>query len=121
MGKFVIEKTDAGFHFNLVADNGQVVCTSQVYTSLDSCKNGIESVKTNAKAPVEDQTVDGFEALSAPKFEIYSDAADSFRFRLIAANGQNIAASQAYTTKQSAQGGIDSIGENAPKAEIVEE
>ena len=33
MGKFTIKKTDAGFSFNLVADNNEIIATSQVYTS----------------------------------------------------------------------------------------
>ena len=45
MGKFVIKTTDAGCHFVLKADNGEVIATSQVYKS---CKKGIESVKKNA-------------------------------------------------------------------------
>lgn len=48
MGKFVIKKTNAGYHFNLKADNGQVIATSEVYTTEAACKNGIESVKKNA-------------------------------------------------------------------------
>lgn len=48
MGKFVIKQTDAGFHFVLKAANGEVVATSQVYTTKESCEKGIESVKTNA-------------------------------------------------------------------------
>ena len=48
MGKSVIKTTDAGCHFVLKADNGEVIATSQVYTTKDSCKKGIESVKKNA-------------------------------------------------------------------------
>jgi uncharacterized protein len=48
MGKFVIKQSDAGFHFVLKAANGEVIATSQVYKSKESCKKGIESVKTNA-------------------------------------------------------------------------
>ena len=48
MGKFVIKESDAGFHFVLKAANGEVIATSQVYTTKDSCKKGIESVKQNA-------------------------------------------------------------------------
>ncbi|MFQ9178628.1 MAG: YegP family protein [Eggerthella lenta] len=49
MGKFVIKTTDAGCHFVLKADNGEVIATSQVYKSKESCKKGIESVKKNAR------------------------------------------------------------------------
>ena len=56
MGKFVIRKTKTGIKFDLLATNGQVVATSEVYSSLASCKKGIASVVTNAAlAEVEDQ------------------------------------------------------------------
>ena len=48
MGKFVIRTPDAGCHFVLKADNGEIIATSQVYTTKESCKKGIESVKKNA-------------------------------------------------------------------------
>ena len=49
MGKFVITKRANGeFQFNLKAGNGQVILTSEGYTTLAACKNGIESVKKNA-------------------------------------------------------------------------
>lgn len=48
MGKFVIKKTDAGYHFVLKAGNGEVIATSQVYTAKSSAIEGIESVKKNA-------------------------------------------------------------------------
>lgn len=48
------------------------------------------------------------------KFELYKDAAGEFRFRLKAGNGQNILASEGYTTKTSCENGIDSVKVNAP-------
>lgn len=48
MGKFVIKKSDAGYHFVLKAANGEVIATSQVYTTKESCQKGIASVKKNA-------------------------------------------------------------------------
>ena len=47
-------------------------------------------------------------------FELYTDKAGQFRFRLKAGNGENILASQGYTTKASALNGIDSVKTNAP-------
>jgi uncharacterized protein YegP (UPF0339 family) len=57
-GKFVLKKNSSGkFHFNLVAGNGQVIATSEVYESKAAALNGIESVKSNAPgAAVDDQT-----------------------------------------------------------------
>ena len=48
MGKFLIKETKTGIKFDLKATNGQVVATSEVYTSEKSCRNGIESVRKNA-------------------------------------------------------------------------
>ena len=47
------------------------------------------------------------------KFEIYKDKEGKFRFRLQANNGQNIIASQGYTTKKSCLNGIASVKKNS--------
>jgi uncharacterized protein YegP (UPF0339 family) len=44
MGKFVINKIPTGYKFNLKAGNGEIIATSEVYTSLAGCKNGVESI-----------------------------------------------------------------------------
>ncbi len=43
------------------------------------------------------------------KFEIFRDKKDSFRFRLLADNGQNILTSQAYSSKAACINGIKSV------------
>lgn len=123
MGKFVIKETkDGKFAFNLKAGNGEVIAVSETYTALDTCKNGIESVKKNAvEAKLEDQTVEGYEAVTNPKFEIYKDKAGEFRFRLKARNGEIIATGEGYKSKDGCKNGIDSIRRNAPDAEVVVE
>ena len=82
MGKFVVRNTATGIKFDLKATNGQVIATSEVYTTKAACLNGIESVKNNCVGEVEDQTVEGFTKLKHPKFEVYTDKAGEFRFRL---------------------------------------
>lgn len=120
MGKFVIRSTEKGSRFNLVAGNGEVIATSQTYKSLASCKGGIASVKACAPiAGVEDQSKEDFEPAKCPKFQIYVDKAGEFRFRLLAKNGQNIAASEGYTQRSSCLNGIESVRKNAADAEIT--
>jgi len=123
MGTFVIGTTaNGGFRFNLKAGNGQVIATSQTYKGKPSCKNGIKSVQKNAViAPIEDQTVEGWEKLKHPKFEVYQDKAGEFRFRLKAANGEIIATGEGYVKKTSCLNGIESIRKNAPEAAIKDE
>ena len=122
MGKFVIRNVASGIKFDLKATNGQVIATSEVYTTEAACRNGIESVMKNAPvANVEDQTVENFEAVTHPKFEMYEDKGGEFRFRLKARNGEIIAVGEGYKTKASCENGIESVKKNAPEAEIVEE
>ncbi|MBR4627324.1 MAG: YegP family protein [Ruminococcus sp.] len=122
MGKFVIKTTKTGFTFSLKAGNGEVIAVGgEVYNSLASIKNGIASVAKNAPiANIEDQTVEGFETQTNPKFEIYKDKAGEFRFRLKARNGEIIAASEGYVKKDSCKNGIESVRKNAPDAPVIE-
>lgn len=56
----------------------------------------------------------------AGKFEVYTDKAGKFRFRLKASNGQVIATGEAYSSKSACLNGVESIKKNAPDAEVVE-
>lgn len=56
--------------------------------------------------------------MSTGKFEVKLDKAGKYRFNLKAANGEIIASSEAYESKQSALNGIDSVRRNAPGADI---
>ena len=108
MGKFVITKRANGeFQFNLKATNGQVILTSEGYTTLAACKNGIESVKKNSQ---EDARFERKEAKDGSPF-----------FNLKATNGQVIGKSEMYSSKSACENGIESVKKNAPEAEVVEE
>ena len=121
MGKFVIRKTNTGIKFDLKAGNGEVIATSEVYASEASCLKGVASVAKNAPvAAVEDQTVEGYAVQKHPKFEMYTDKAGEFRFRLKARNGEVILSSEGYKAKASCENGIASVKKNAPEAEIAE-
>ena len=122
MGKFVIRKVNTGIKFDLKATNGQVIATSEVYTTEAACRNGIASVQKNAPvAAVEDQTQEGYAVQKHPKFEMYVDKAGEYRFRLKATNGQVIATSEGYKAEASCVNGIESVKKNAVDAEIVAE
>ena len=119
MGKFVVKQVKTGIMFNLKANNGQVIATSEIYNSDAACRNGIESVRKNAPiAPIENQTVEGYQVEKHPKFEVYLDKAGEYRFRLKATNGQIIAVGESYKALSSCLNGIESIKKNAPDAEI---
>ena len=109
--------------FDLKATNGQVIATSQVYSSSATCKKGIASVQKNAPvAGVENQTVEGYAAEKHPKFEVYADKAGEYRYRLFATNGESIAISEeGYKSKNGCIIGIKSVAVNAVNPEIVDE
>ena len=104
MGKFVVRQTPTGIKFDLKAGNGQVILTSEVYTTKAACLNGVESVKKNA---LEDAR---FEKLESKNGKPY--------FNLKATNGQIIGTSEMYESVASRDNGIESVKKNAPDATI---
>ena len=122
MSKYVIKETATGVKFDLLATNGQVILSSEVYTTRASALKGINSIRNNAPvAGVENQTEEGCKTLTHPKFEMYQDKAGEFRFRLKARNGEPIGKSEGYKSKASCLNGIESVGKNAPEGEVIEE
>ncbi len=121
-GKFVITKTPKGFYrFSLLAANYQTVLTSKNYSSLATCRDGVETIKKNAQAPVEDQTLKNSEVLKYPKYEVYLDNAGKYRFRLLASNGLNIAmAEDGYASKSGCLNGVEAISRASLDATVDE-
>ncbi|MVZ61516.1 YegP family protein [Sphingobacterium humi] len=103
MGKFVISTRKNGeFQFNLKAVNGQVILTSEGYTTKAACENGIASVKKNAP--------------DSAKFDKLTAKNGKFYFNLKAGNGQIIGTSEMYASEAGRANGIKSVQENAPDA-----
>ena len=94
------------FRFRLKADNGQIILSSEGYSSKAACLNGIESVKKNSKDP--------------KRIEKTQTPSKMFRFAVIAANKEIIGTSQNYKSESGRNNGIDSVMRNATKAEIKE-
>lgn len=107
MGKFVIKNTATGIKFDLKAGNGQVILTSEVYTTKAACQNGIESVKKNAPEDA--------------RYERKDSSSGKPMFNLKATNGQVIGTSELYESVAARDNGIESVKKNAPDAEVVEE
>ena len=108
MEKFILKKrSDGEYQFNLEAANGQVILTSEGYTTKASCINGIASVKTNAPL---DNRYDRREAKNG-----------KFYFNLKAGNGEIIGTSQMYVNTAGRENGIASVKTNAPDAEVIDE
>jgi len=105
MGKFEITKrTNGEYQFNLKAGNGQVILTSEGYTTKANCENGIESVRKNSS--------------DDSRFERKTATNGKFYFNLKATNGQVIGSSQMYAGESGRDNGIESVKENAPDATV---
>ncbi|MEK8180776.1 YegP family protein [Flavobacterium buctense] len=105
MGKFVITKrTNGDFQFNLKAGNGQVILTSQGYSTKAGCENGVESVKKNASDDA--------------RYERKTSSNGKDFFNLTATNGQIIGSSEMYESTAARENGIESVKKNAPEADV---
>ncbi len=104
-GKFEISKRKNGeFQFNLKAGNGQVILTSEGYSALQGCENGIESVRKHAQSEA------NFDKKTAKDGSPY--------FSLMARNGESIGKSEMYKSVSSRDHGIRSVMTNAPDAKV---
>jgi uncharacterized protein YegP (UPF0339 family) len=108
MAKFEIYQSGKKneFRFRLKADNGQIILSSEGYTTKSSCLNGIESVKKNSADP--------------KRFSKTKTPTNLHRFTLNATNSQVIGTSQNYKTESGCKNGIESVRRNAGKAELKE-
>jgi len=104
----VYRDTAGKFRFRLRAANNKIVAVSEAYESKAGCMNGVRSVQRNCESKIEDKTI-GAEKLLHPKYVVFTDAASKFRFNLSASNGEVIATSEAYETKQNCMNGIEAV------------
>ncbi|MEO6052196.1 MAG: YegP family protein [Pyrinomonadaceae bacterium] len=106
-GKFELKVAKNGkYHFNLLAGNGQIILSSEMYESKSAAENAIASIQKNA---ADDGRYD----------RLTSKGGDSY-FTLKAGNGQVIGQSEMYKSASSMENGIASVKSNAPGAATVE-
>ncbi|WP_119080691.1 YegP family protein [Chitinophaga alhagiae] len=108
MGKFVVTKRSNGeFQFNLKADNGETILSSEGYSAKAGCENGIESVRKHSQ--------------SDANYDKKTSSNGKYFFNLKASNGQVIGTSEMYESASGRDGGIESVKKNAPGASVVDD
>jgi uncharacterized protein len=106
-GWFELTKTPkAQFKFVLKAANGEVILSSETYTSKAAAQNGIASVQKNSA--------------DAARFEKKEAKNGQFFFNLKAANHQVIGTSQMYDTEAARDKGLASVSKNGSTTTIKE-
>lgn len=93
------------FRFNIFASNGQIVLSSESYTTEAAAWNGAFAVQDAAVTPA--------------SFAILTASDGRFYFTLTASNGQVVGISQMYTTQLAAQAGIKSVTTTLAKLDIL--
>ncbi len=119
MSKFQVYKDARGkYRFRLRAGNNQIVAVGEAYEQHASCINGIRSIQRNRNSEIEDLTIKG-PRVANPKYQIYKDKVGEYRFRLKAPNGEIIAESEGYESKDGCLNGIEVV-RGSGEAEIVD-
>jgi uncharacterized protein YegP (UPF0339 family) len=98
--------TNQQFMFNLHADNGQIILTSETYMTQQNAQGGITSAKANAQSDSRyDRRMSG----------------SQFYFVLLAANNEVIGTSERYTSKEAMETGISAVKKDAPTAPVKDQ
>lgn len=108
----LLQATDGSWYFNLVAENGEIIGTSEMYTTKT---NANRSLKASREILAKVNRQEAAETGGA-EFEIFKGLDSKYYFRLRAANGEIVIASQSYTTKTNAKKGVASIRTNGADA-----
>ncbi len=104
--RFVIAEGSTGkFHFNLHAKNGEIVLSSESYTTEAAALNGTFSVFDNGQKEA--------------RYDLKEARDGRWYFNIRASNGQVVATSQMYSTKGNANRAIDSIIAALPYVELL--
>ncbi|MEO8703347.1 MAG: DUF1508 domain-containing protein [Kofleriaceae bacterium] len=101
----VVQGESGQFHFNFFAKNGQIVLSSESYTSQEAAFNGAFAVQTVGQ--------------NAAAYTVKQSESGSFFFTVKAENGQVVGISQQYTTKQSAQTGAAALQKLLPTISVL--
>lgn len=106
MGKYEINKhKDGEFQFKLKAGNGQIILSSEFFTSRDDVKNAINSVKKNVK---DDKRFKRLESKTGKRY-----------FNLTDDDDEILGTSEMYESVFEMENGIDSVKKNAPRSKLI--
>lgn len=103
-GKYEIFQESGGFKYRIVASNGQILATSEVYTKATGAKDGIKTLKSN---------------LDSLMFHVETDKHRKSQFMATTPQNKTLVTSANYSTKKSAESAIDSFKKFALATKIV--
>ena len=105
-GKWVIKhKGNNEYMAYLLASNGEVLLTSEVYTTIEGAKTGIETIKKN---------------IALDNFEVVRDKAGRFFYKLKTTANRLLCVGEVYASRQSCNSAIESVKRFAPSAILID-
>lgn len=104
IGKIEISKENEKFYFQLFANNGELLCTSQPYSTRSNCEGGVDTLKTS---------------VNEGTFYVVKDKNKLFQFKLNTKAGRLIAIGQTYEDKQRAVSSANSVASFVDNAAVV--
>ena len=105
-GKFVIKQEQTGYIYQLVASNGRVIATSNIYKSKESCLEACEKFRI---------------CVYEGSFYVYKDKNSKFQFKLYNKQNRLVLAGEVYSERNRAINVIESIKKLAKYAVVIEQ
>jgi hypothetical protein len=112
----LLEAADGSWYFNLIAENGEIIGTSETYATKTNANRALKATRSILASVNRQEAA----ATGGAKFEVFKGLDEKYYFRLRAANGEIVLASQGYKSKQSAKKGVESIRTNGGDLESYE-
>lgn len=113
MGKFIISESAEGYRFMFQNAKGEILGLSHFYKDQASCRNAIKYVQNKCnEAPIDDEINGSHIYVNPPKFVLYKDNNDMFRFNFEGETGDIIIEGAAYTLLQHCLDAIANIRYN---------
>lgn len=105
-GKFVVKQEQSGFIYQLIASNGRIIATSNIYKSKESCLEALEKFRLCV--------YDG-------SFYVYKDKNARYQFKLYNKQNRLVLAGEVYEEKNRAVAVIESIKRLAKYAIVIDQ
>ncbi|MGH7280329.1 MAG: YegP family protein [Polyangiaceae bacterium] len=106
----ILEANDGEYYVNLRAQNHEIIGTTELYSSKSNATRAASTIRALVKLLAPSPSVG--DAAKVQRFEVFTGEDAKYYFRLRANNGEIVLASQGYTSKESALGGIKSVETN---------
>ena len=104
-GKFIIKQEKTGYIYQLVASNGRIIATSNIYKSKESCLDACEKFRL---------------CVYEGSFYVYKDKNSKYQFKLYNKQSRLVLAGEVYAEKHRAVSVIESIKKHAKYAVVVD-